>query len=109
MARRWCAVLKRRMHFTEKADKTASKPVGTTPQRLRRIEGRHNALVKQLRQAFTRAELTADGHCAIEGQRIIEEAIRSGLRFRAVFFSESAGAKAERLLPQIGAHLETLM
>ena len=90
-------------------DKTASKPVGTTPQRLRRIEGKHNALVKELRQAFARAELTTDGYCAIEGLRIIEEAIRSGLRFRAVFFSESAGPKAERLLPQIGAHVETLM
>lgn len=109
MARRWCAVLKRQMRFTERADKTGSNPVRTMPQRLRRIEGRHNALVKELRQAFTRAELTADGHCAIEGLRIIEEAIRSGLRFRAVFFSESAGAKAERLLPQIGAHVETLM
>ena len=91
------------------ADKTASKAVGTTPQRLRRIEGKHNALVKELRQAFARAELTTDGYCAIEGLRIIEEAIRSGLRFRAVFFSESAGPKAERLLPQIGAHVETLM
>ena len=90
-------------------DKTASKPVGTTPQRLRRIEGKHNALVKELRQAFARAELTTDGYCAIEGLRIIEEAIRSGLLFRAVFFSESAGPKAERLLPQIGAHVETLM
>ena len=90
-------------------DKTASKPVGTTPQRLRRIEGKHNALVKELRQAFARAELTTDGYCAIEGLRIIEEAIRSGLRFRAVFFSESAGPKAERLLPQIGAHVETLI
>ena len=77
--------------------------------RLRRIEGRHNALVKQLRRAFTQSELTADGHCAIEGLRIVEEAIRSGLKFRAVFFSESAATKADRLLPQIGAHAETLL
>ena len=90
-------------------DTPPSKAVGTTPQRLRRIEGRHNTLVKELRQAFARGELTTGGHCAIEGLRIIEEAIRSGLRFRAVFFSESAGAKAERLLPQIGAQVETLM
>ena len=77
--------------------------------RLRRIEGRHNALVKQLRQAFARAERTEDGDCAIEGVRIVEEAIRSGLRFRAVFFRESARDRAERLLPQIGAHVETLL
>jgi len=77
--------------------------------RLRRIEGRHNALVKELRRAFTQSELTADGHCAIEGLRMVEEAIRSGLKFRAVFFSESAGSKADRLLPQIASHAETLL
>jgi TrmH family RNA methyltransferase len=77
--------------------------------RLRRIEGRHNPLVKQLRQAFSRAELTEGGDCAIEGLRILEEAIRSGLRFSAVFFRESARDRAERLLPQIGAQVETLL
>ena len=77
--------------------------------RLRRIEGRHNALVKELRKAFARGEPTSDGYCAIEGTRILEEAIRSGLRFRAVFFSQSAENKAERLFPQIGAHVETLL
>lgn len=77
--------------------------------RLRRIEGRHNPLVKQLRLAFSRAELTETGECAIEGLRIVEEAIRSGLRFSAVFFRESAQDRAERLLPQLGAHVETLL
>ena len=76
--------------------------------RLRRIEGRHNALVKELRRAFAGGELTKEGCFAIEGLRILEEAIRSGLKFRAVFFGSSAEAKAERLLPQIGAHVETL-
>jgi TrmH family RNA methyltransferase len=77
--------------------------------RLRRIEGRHNALVKELRQAFGRAELTTNGECAIEGVRIIEEAVRSGLRFRALFVSESGQQCAARLLPQIGSHVETLL
>src|SRR6266851_2928073 len=77
--------------------------------RLRRIEGRHNALVKELRQAFDRGELTPAGECAVEGFRIIEEAVRSGLRFRAIFFSELAQARTSRLLPQIGAHVETLL
>ena len=80
-----------------------------TQQRLRRIEGRHNAMVKDLRQAFGRAERTEDGSCAVEGLRIVEEAIRSGLRFRAVFFKESAQNLAERLLPQIGANVDTLL
>src|SRR6266436_814255 len=77
--------------------------------RLRRIEGRHNALVKELRRAFARGELSPEGYCAIEGLRILEEAIRSGLRFRAVFFSESAAARADRLLSQLGAQVETLL
>ena len=81
----------------------------TIAQRLRRIEGRHNAVVKELRQAFARAERTEDGSCAIEGLRIMEEAIRSGLRFRAVFFKESAQNLAERLLPQIGANVDTVL
>src|SRR5215469_16132058 len=78
-------------------------------QRLRRIEGRHNPLVKELRLAFARGERTESGDCAIEGLRIVEEAIRSGLRFRGVFFKESAQNLAERLLPQISAHAETLL
>lgn len=82
---------------------------GQPQQRLRRVEGRHNALVKELRAAFSHAELTPTGDCAIEGMRIVEEAVRSGLRFRAVFFSESGRARAERLLPQMGAHVEALV
>lgn len=82
---------------------------GGVRERLRRVEGRHNALVKELRQMFSRGELTADHECAIEGFRVIEEAVRSSLRFRAVFFSESAEARAARLLPQIGSHTETLL
>jgi TrmH family RNA methyltransferase len=78
-------------------------------QRLRRIEGRHNPLAKELRQAFAKAEHTKEGDCAIEGLRIVEEAIRSGLKFRAVFFRETAQNLAERLLPQIGSHVETLL
>ena len=76
---------------------------------MRRIEGRHNALVKELRQAFAWAEPSAERFCAVEGVRILEEAIRSGLKFHAVFFRESAQNIAERLLPQIGTHVETLL
>jgi TrmH family RNA methyltransferase len=85
------------------------KPVSAATGRLRRIEGRHNALVKELRQAFSRGELTSSGDCAVEGFRIVEEAVRSGLKCRAVFFSQSAESRAARLLPQIGAHVETLL
>ena len=76
-------------------------------QRLTRIEGRHNSHLKELRQAFSRAERTASGACAIEGVHILEEAIRSGLRLEAVFFSQSAENRAARLLPQIANNVET--
>jgi len=78
-------------------------------ERLRRVAGRHNVLIKEVRRAFARAELTADGECAVEGVRVVEEAIRSGLHLRAVLFSESGQARAGRLLPQVGAQVETLL
>jgi len=77
--------------------------------RLRLITSPQNKQVKDLRKAFSKAELTEDGYAAIESVRIIEEAIRGGLKFRAVFFSESGKARAVRLLPQLGAHVETLL
>lgn len=79
-------------------------------ERLRRVTSNQNSVVKELRRAFSRGECTADGYCAIESVKIVEEAIRSGLRLRAVFFSESAAAsRAEKLLPQIAAQVDTLV
>ncbi|MGC2695851.1 MAG: RNA methyltransferase [Candidatus Angelobacter sp.] len=77
--------------------------------RLRRVSSRQNALVKDLRKAFTQTEPTAEGYIAVEGVRIIEEGIRSGLRFQAVFFSEAGRAHAARLLPQIASQVEILL
>lgn len=77
--------------------------------RLRRVESRQNALVKALRASFRGGQPGTDGSAAIEGPRILEEAIRSGLRFRVVFFRQSAEAQADRLLPQIAAEVETLL
>jgi len=76
---------------------------------LRPVAGRHNPRLKELRQAFRRGELTAEGECAIEGVKLIEEALRSGQRLSSVFFSASAGPLAEKLLPQINARVETLI
>jgi RNA methyltransferase, TrmH family len=78
-------------------------------ERLRPVASRQNSLVKDLRRAFTQAEPTEDGSVAIEGVKLVEEAIRSGLRLRAVFFSESARQRANRLLPQLGRATETIL
>jgi TrmH family RNA methyltransferase len=78
-------------------------------ERLRPIGSRQNSLVKELRRAFTQATAAEDGSVAIEGVKLIEEAIRSGLRLRAVFFAESARERASRLLPQLGHAIETVL
>src|ERR1700679_87435 len=77
--------------------------------RLRSVAGRHNQRLKELRVAFRRAELTAQGECAIEGVKLLEEAWRSGQPPDTIFFSESARPLAEKLLPQITARTETLV
>jgi len=70
---------------------------------------RHNQRLKELRLAFRRAELTAQGECAIEGVKLLEEALRSGQHLESAFFSESARPLAEKLLPQIGARTEAFV
>jgi RNA methyltransferase, TrmH family len=77
--------------------------------RMRPVAGRHNQRLKELRLAFRRAELTAHGECAIEGVKLLEEALGSGQHLESVFFSESARPLAEKLLPQINARTETLV
>jgi len=84
-------------------------PHRTSANRLRPIAGRHNARLKELRQAFRRAELTSGGECAIEGVKLIEEALRHAPQIVTIFFSESARPLAEKLLPQIGERIETLV
>lgn len=80
-----------------------------TAARLRPITGRHNSRLKELRLAFRRSQLTSQGECAIDGPKLLEEALRHGLHIRTVFFSESARPLAEKLLPQINKHTETLV
>ncbi len=77
--------------------------------RLRPVTSRQNSLVKDLRRAFEQGAATSEGYIAIEGVRIVEEAIRSGLRFQAAFFSESGRDHAGRLLPQLASQVETLL
>jgi TrmH family RNA methyltransferase len=77
--------------------------------RLRPISSRQNSLVKALRSAFHHGELTPDGDCAVDGIKIVEEAIRSSVRITALFVAESARDRVNRLLPQLGNHTETLL
>jgi TrmH family RNA methyltransferase len=91
--------------------KQNAKAVQTRSQadRLHPVTGRHNQRLKELRFAFRRAELTPQGECAIEGVKLIEEALRGGQHLESVFFNESARPLAEKLLPQINARTETVV
>ncbi|MGB9233925.1 MAG: RNA methyltransferase [Terriglobales bacterium] len=91
-----------------KQDTKAARPAAEMD-RLRAVSGRHNARLKELRLAFRRAELTARGECAIEGIKLLEEALRHGQHLESVFFSASARPLAEKLLPQISERAETLI
>ncbi len=77
--------------------------------RLRRVDSRQNARVKELRRAFAESSPSDKGEVAIEGMHLVEEAIRSGLRLSTVFFSESARERLHKLLPQLSSHAEALM
>jgi len=77
--------------------------------RLRPVASRQNALVKDLRYAFAQDQPTEQGYIGVEGVRLIEEAIRSGLRFQAIFFSQAGRAHSGRLLPQIASQTEALL
>ena len=77
--------------------------------RLRRVQSRQNARVKELRRAFSEAAANAQGEVAIEGMHLVEEAIRAGLRLGTVFFSESARERIHKLMPQLSLHTETLL
>lgn len=79
-----------------------------TEQRIRRIASRQNATLKELRRGFTTNAATDDGYCAIESLKTMEEAIRSGIRFKVVLFSESGLPKADRLLSQLSSKVEAL-
>jgi TrmH family RNA methyltransferase len=61
---------------------------GTFRPQLRRIESRQNGRVKELRAALARTGRTPDGLVAIEGEHLVQEALRSRLRFATVFLRE---------------------
>src|SRR6202042_2025406 len=52
------------------------------------ISSRANARVKQLRGAFAGQGRLSGGMVAIEGEHLLEEALRSGMVFKTVFVSE---------------------
>ena len=56
------------------------------------VTSRTNARVKQLRAAFAGHARLSGGMVAIEGEHLLQEAIRSGLPLKTIFVSERVGA-----------------
>jgi TrmH family RNA methyltransferase len=76
---------------------------------VRIVQSAQNARLKELRRALRSPDRKAGGLIGIEGPNLIAEAMRAGLRFRALFFSEStAPFRPESSLAQF-ANCEMLM
>lgn len=84
-------------------------PQANPEDRLRRVDSRQNARVKELRRGFAEATPNQQGEVAVEGMHLVEEAIRSGLRLSTVVFSQSARERAHKLLPQLSPRTEALL
>ena len=63
------------------------------------IRSRQNARLKDLRQRLLHPGIGEDGLIAIEGEHLLQEADRSGLRFDTVFLREDRVAGRERAFP----------
>ena len=66
------------------------------------LSSRDNRWLKEFRVALRGGVATADGAVAVEGVRLVEEALSSGCRVEAVLFSEGGERYRERLAPLIG-------
>src|ERR1700751_125487 len=55
------------------------------------ISSRTNARVKLLRAAFAGQARLSNGLVAIEGEHLVEEAVRSGIELKTVFVTERRG------------------
>ena len=61
------------------------------------VQSRQNRRVKELRAGFSAASRAETGRVAIEGEHLLGEAIRSGVRVVTVFFRSGAEATLERM------------
>jgi TrmH family RNA methyltransferase len=70
---------------------------------IRKVESKQNAQLKELRQSLAAPRRAADGLVGIEGPKLLEEALRAGLRLSAVFVAQ----QAEQLLDGFALPPET--
>jgi TrmH family RNA methyltransferase len=74
---------------------------------VRIVQSRQNARVKELRAALRKSEKTESGLIALEGQHLVEEALRSNLRIATLFVRSGSLALLNNLpLPPLAEILE---
>ena len=64
---------------------------------VRIVQSRQNARVKELRAALRKGEKTESGLIALEGQHLVEEALRSSLRIPTIFLRSGSVSVADKL------------
>jgi RNA methyltransferase, TrmH family len=67
------------------------------------VASEKNPLLKDVRKAAARGELTADGCVVAEGIHLLVEAIRSAVELRTVIVAESARGEARHFASEIGS------
>ncbi len=74
---------------------------------VRPIESKDNARLKELRKALSSPGRGVGALVGIEGPKLIEEALRAGLRVKTVFVAQSQDRASERILEKLSLPRET--
>jgi RNA methyltransferase, TrmH family len=71
------------------------RPSNHPTHRVEAVTSAANPLLKSIRRAVSRGDLTAEGHCVAEGFHLLEEAILRGSSVAAVLFTAAAAPAVE--------------
>lgn len=74
---------------------------------VRVVESKDNARLKELRKALSAPGRGVGALVGIEGPKLIEEALRAGLRVKTVFVAQSQDPASERILEKLSLPRET--
>ncbi len=81
-------------------------PAATGFRHAETVTSRDNRWLKRFRAALRAGEVSPDGAIGVEGARLVEEALSSGLRVEAVLISTAGERYLDRLAPWIGGENE---
>src|SRR5579864_6093549 len=73
---------------------------------LRKIEGRHHPLVKEIRSTVRSGKPLANGVVLLETVRLVEDALKGGVPIEKVFVNRNAKPKVQSLIERLPAAAE---